>query len=269
MLPISFPIANVSVYAAQILMVCSWLVFSFLFWRGLRRFAVSEDRIFDLTFYATIIGFASARLGFIIASWQLFVGKSPLLMVALWISPGLSWLGLVLGSLATFIFLSRHYKVRLGLVLDVLASILPLPIILGETASLLNGVEVGKQTVLPWAIRFVGFEGGRHPVQLYEMISIVVISVLMMRIVDRGVRKKWAYGIVGIWFFIIYSIIMFALEFVKDSHVYWGGLTANQWVLIAIFAECIGVMYVRGGGREEARRIGNIIYAKLSKRYAK
>jgi len=256
-------------YAANIVFVFAWIVCSFMFWRGLRRFAVIEDRIFDLTFYATVIGFVVSRAGYVATHWTLFAGKSMLLVAALWISPGLSWLGLLLGGLITLIYLSRRYKVRLGLVLDTVAFSLPLPIILGEAASLLNGVEIGKITTLPWAIRFVGFTGMRHPVQLYEMVFLVLISTGMLRITQLAARHKWAYGIIGVWFFFFYSFFMFVLEFLKDSPVYWGRLTANQWMLIGIFAECVGVIYVRGGGREAIRRVRNNIYESISKRHAR
>lgn len=266
MMPLTFPIAHVSIFAANILFVLSWATFSFLFWRGLRRWAVDEDRIFDLTFYATLVSFVVARAGFIVTHWSVFVGRSPLLMLALWIAPGLSWLGTLLGGLGTLVMLSRQYKVRLGLVLDTLSTALPLPIIIGEIASLLNGLEIGVPSSVPWAIRFVGYDGVRHPVQLYEMIALVGISALIVKISAMAVRKKWAYGMVGISFFMIYSFLMFMLEFLKDSRVYWGQLRVNQWILIAVFAECIGVVYVRGGGREAIRPLIHAVHSFIEKK---
>lgn len=280
MLPLVFPIAHVSVYVANIFIVFAWGAYSFLFWRGLRRWAIEEDRVFDLTFYSTLVAIVTARLGYVASHWELFAGKSMLLTAALWIAPGLSWLCGLIGGLATLILLSRQYKVRLGLVLDTLAVALPLPIIVGEIASLLDGLEIGARTAVPWSIRFVGAVGNRHPVQLYEMVALVIISFIIIRLSEVSVLKKWAYGMVGIWFFLLYSLLMFVLEFVKDSHVYWGRLTANQWILIGIFAECIGVIYVRGGGRESIRphvhavrafleEKGKHIYATVSKRHTR
>lgn len=266
MMPLTFPIAHVSIYAANVLFVLSWATFSFLFWRGMRRWAVEEDRIFDLTFYATLVSFVVARFGFIATHWSIFVGRSPLLMVALWIAPGLSWLGALLGGLGTLVVLSRQYKVRLGLVLDTLSTALPLPIIIGEIASLLNGLEIGVKSMLPWAIHFVGFDGARHPVQLYEMIALVGITLFVMKISVVASRHKWAYGMVGMSFFMTYSFLMFVLEFLKDSRVYWGQLRVNQWILIGVFAECVGVVYVRGGGREAIRPFIHAVHSFLEEK---
>jgi prolipoprotein diacylglyceryltransferase len=252
MLPVIIPIDSGGIYVLHIFVLLSWFVFSFLFWRGLRRWGIDEDRIFDLVFYATLVAILSSRAGFVIGHYEQFVGKSWLLMVALWVAPGLSWIAGIVGGVATMVGLSRQYKVRLGLVLDTLSVALPLPIILGLAGALLTGADRGKLATL------ISFGGSaplsfRHPVSLYEMLGLVVISIFLVRLSNIAVKRKWAYGIVGMWFFLLYSGLIFILEFFREAPVYWGQISATQWVVIAIFAECLGVMYVRGGGRERMR----------------
>lgn len=255
MIPTIIPIDHGGIIVLNTIIVVAWLIFSFLFWRGLRHFAVEEDRIFDLTFYSTLAAFITARIGFVFMHWELFAGKSWLLIAALWVSPGLSWLTGLVGGLAVLTVLSRQYKVRLGLVLDTLVTALPLPIILVLAGSLLTGSEVGIITTLPWGLRIGSDTAVRHPVQLYEMISLILISLIMMKLNSVSLKRKWPYGIVGVWFILLYAVSGFLLEFVKDARVYWKTLSANQWILIGIFAECVGVLYVRGGGRERLRPI--------------
>lgn len=265
----------------NMMIVIGWVTCSFLFWRGLRYFAVEEDRVFDLTFYATLTGFVFSRAGFVISHWDLFAGKSPLLIAALWVEPGLSWVSGLVGITAALVLLSRQYKVRLGLVIDTLGAALPYTIGIGELGAFLTSAETGKGTsVYSW------LSGGRvpwvpvrHPVSLYELITVIVIGFVISRMGRAAVTHKWPYGLVGVWFFVLYAVSGFALEFLKDSRVYWGNLTANQWMLIGIFAECIGVLYVRGGGREYMRpRIRHLvariqekglhIYESISRRHA-
>lgn len=223
------------------MIVLSWLIWSFLFWRALRKEAIAEDRIFDLTFYSTLVAFIAARLGFVISHNELFLGKSLLLLPALWVSPGLSWLSGLVGGVGTLTFLSRQYKVRLGIILDALVYGLPVAIIVG----------------------LIGF----LPTSIYEIMSIVVIGVLINRLSVRAESWKWPYGIVCVWFFFLYALAEFVLEFGDTGRVYWGNLTANQWVLIGIFAESVGVLYVRGGGRERFRPIAHTLYEFISKRH--
>ena len=61
---------------------------------------------------------------------------------------------------------------------------------------------------------------------------------------------------------------MFPLEFAKESRVYWT-LSANQWILIALFAEALGAFYVRGGGRETIRPFINRIFTRIGRIFKK
>ncbi len=269
MFPVLFTIGGMHVYSISIVLLLAWLIFSFVFWRGLRNEGVPEDRIFDLTFYATIAAFVFSRAGFVLFDWNTFA-ESYLKIVAMWVAPGLSLYGALLGGLMTLIYLSRQYKVRLGYVLDAVGYAFGASFFVGVLGAFLDGSYVGALSNLPWAVRYVGHVGTRHPVQLYEAIAIVIILILLVFLTRRGRKNKWPYGLLGLWFFSLFAVFMFILEFLKDSRVYWGVLRANQWILIAIFAETIGAFYVRGGGREWVRPMVNKllggIHGKFSKR---
>jgi len=60
---------------------------------------------------------------------------------------------------------------------------------------------------------------------------------------------------------------MFLFEFLVESDVYWGSLSANQWIYVGIVGQAIGAFYVRGGGKEKLTRALGGIYGKLSKRH--
>jgi hypothetical protein len=76
----------------------------------------------------------------------------------------------------------------------------------------------------------------------------------------------------------VFAASAFGVEFFVEHTVYWGNLSANQWVLVGIFGQSLGAFYVRGGGKERlqiwARALARIskkvvggIYAKFSKRH--
>lgn len=275
MLPILFSIGGVHIASFSVLVILAWVVWSFVFWKLLRSQAVEEERIFDLTFYATLTALVGSRAGFVLLHQELFVNDW-LAAAALWVQPGMSFYGGLVGGLVVIVFLSRTYRVRLGHVLDALAISLPAALLVGDIGSLLDGTEVGIASNLPWAVSYAGHVGRRQPVQVYEMIALVLILIILWGFGKRAEQKKWPYGLVGIWFFLLFSVAMFGLEFVKDSRVYFL-LRANQWVLLALFAETLGAFYVRGGGREWIRpnvargkqKIATFIqdtYAKFSKR---
>ncbi len=267
MYPILSTIGPVRIFSFSVFLILAWCVFSFLFWRSLRNQAVAEYGIFDLMFFGSLAALVSARVGFVVFHWNLFA-DSLLRTVALWITPGLSFYAGLVGGVATLIGMSRGAKIRLGFILDGLAVSLPWSIVVGKIGSLLDGSEIGRVTTnIPWAISYIGSVGLRHPVQIYEMIAVAAVGLLCIFFARRAVRQKWPYGLVGVLFFLFYAPASFLLEFLKESSVNWYGVSANGWVLIALFAEALGAFYVRGGGREKLRPFLSYLYAKFSKRH--
>jgi len=265
--PLLVTIGSFHLYSLSVCVVLGWLVFSFLFWRALRSQGVDEEHIFDLTFYSTLAAGVCARLVFVVLNMELF-RDSLLKIIALWVQPGMSLYGGMIGGLFVLVSLCRTYKVRVGYVLDAFGPAFGAAFIVGAIGAFLDGTYVGRITNLPWAVRFIGHVGGRHPVELYEIAAMIGILVFIAILTRRGTKEKWPYGLLGLWFFATMSVVMFLLEFVKDTRVYFNSLRANQWILVALFAETIGAFYVRGGGREAIRPLVNRLkkYAKFSKR---
>jgi len=269
MFPVFLTIGVFHFYSLSIFLVLAWLTFSFLYWRSLRNSGVAEERIFDLTFYSSLSAFVAARAGYVVTNLDLFQ-TNMLRAAAIWIAPGLSLYGAILGGLVVLVYLSRQYKVRLGLVLDAFGSAFGWAYVVGLIGAFFDGSYVGTPVAIPWAVRYVGHAAARHPVQIYELISMLIVLFIMAFLTRAAVIKKWSYGLLGLWFIALFAASEFILEFFKDTRVYWGILRANQWVLVALFAETMGAFYVRGGGREKLRpwvnRIGGI-YGKFSKRH--
>lgn len=275
MYPILFSVAGIHIASFSVFLILAWVVWSFVFWKMLRSQAVDEERIFDLTFYTTLAAVAGGRGGYVLTHPEQFSGDW-LATVALWVAPGFSLYGALVAGLLVLVYLARRHNVRLGHVLDGLAFAFPAALVVGEVGALLDGSTVGLPTRLPWAVALVGIVGKRHPTPVYELVFLLIILVVLFLLAKRAEKMKWAYGVLGIWFFFLFSTAMFALEFFKESTVYWR-LRANQWVLVAIFAETLGAFYVRGGGREALRPIiahardrisGGIgaLYGRISKR---
>ena len=276
MYPILFSIGRIHLFSFSVFLIVAWLVFSFVFWKLLRNQAIDEEHIFDLTFYSSLVAFVFSRAAFVVFHWSLFA-DSWLKVFALWVQPGLSLYGALVGGMLTMLYLSRRFNIRVAHVLDGLGFAFPAACVAGLIGTFLDGTTVGKLTSVAWSVRYVGHVGRRHPVQVYELVALICIIIFVSIMQKKAAKKSWPYGAAGLWFFLVYSVVQFVLEFVKESGVYFLGLSANQWVLIALFAETLGAFYVRGGGREVIRPmirrassrvvhgIGGI-YAKLSRK---
>ncbi len=265
MYPILLSVSGFHVSSFSIFFILAWCVFSFIFWKSLRDEGVEEEHIFDLTFYGTLAALVGARLGFVAFHFDQF-GGTLLKIVALWVSPGLSLLGGVFAAIAAMILLGKRTKVRMGSILDAFGLALPGALILGTVGSLLDGSEVGKISSFSWSIRYVGLPEPRHPYQIYQIAALVVILVVIGYLTSQARSKKWALGIVGVGFFLLWSTQLFALEFFKDSRIYWYSLSANQWAALLLFSATAGSWYVYAGGKFVIRRAWTILYAKFPKR---
>lgn len=264
MYPLVLSIGNFHLYTISILLVFSWLVFSFVFWKQLRGYGIDEEKIFDITFWSTVVGAIASRGVYVGLHWSEF-SDAWLKIPAIWVAPGFSLYGAFIGSIVAFILLSKAERIRLGYILDAIAHAFPIAIAIGLLGVLLDGSVAGTQTTVPWAIRYIGLMGLRHPVQVYEIITLGIVIWIVSLFQKRSVKEKWPFGAVGVWFMLLYTVPMFILEFFKDTHVYWISLRANQWILLAVFAESMGAFYVRCGGREKVRPIINSIQTRIKK----
>ena len=260
--PILFDVGPMPIFSLSVFIVIAWLLFSFLFWKSIRSWAVPEEPVFDLMFYATFASLITARVAYILMYPEQFK-NSVLLMVTPWVAPGLSFYGALVGGVCVMVVIARIKKIRVGMVLDALALSLPATLAVGEIGSLLDGSTVGNTTTLPWGVLYAGHLDRRHPIQLYEFIALFVIMLVVLSIQKIAKEKKLPYGVVGTWFFVLFSIVMFFLDALRETGVYWFTLSVNRWVLLAIFAEATGALYVRGGGREALRPVGVKIKNRL------
>lgn len=215
---------------------------------------MEEERIFDCMFWATLAGLFCSRVGYVLLHQTQFAG-SWLKIVALWVVPGLSIYSGLAGGIIILLVLARRFKIRIGHVLDVLAFSIPGAIAIGGVGVAFSGSIVGLQTRLPWAMPVVGAVGLRHPVALYFAFVSLVLLVIIAGLETVAKKRDWPLGLLGIWYFFLFSVFFFVIEFLVSDSVYWGKIRANQWMLLAICCQAIGAFYVRGGIRESIRPI--------------
>ncbi|MCX8009468.1 MAG: prolipoprotein diacylglyceryl transferase [Patescibacteria group bacterium] len=246
MFPILLSIGPITIYTINVVYVFSWCVFSFVFWRYLRRHGVLEERIFDATFYGTLFGIIFARLGFVFLYPHLFT-SSILLIGAVWVQPGLWIYAGVIGMFLGFFIYTKRTSMSLSHVFDAGVIALIWMFIALSFGFFLHGEGIGRLTELPWGIRFPGIDGSRHPVQIYEGIVFFILSMMSLVIMKKSFKKKWEPGLLGTLILTILTPLLFVLEFFKESPLYLYGITINQWLFVAVFAESFGFVCSKGG----------------------
>ena len=83
---------------------------------------------------------------------------------------------------------------------------------------------------------------GRYPVQLYESLMSVGISLSLIYLYIKE-KFKVGSGLLFWWFILVYSLIRFFLEFFKEYMVFTFGLTMGQRISLVFFVVSVLVLY--------------------------
>ncbi|MFO8071645.1 MAG: prolipoprotein diacylglyceryl transferase [Polyangia bacterium] len=218
------------------------LYIGFLLWRWqMIRGGHSPDLADRFLIWGVIAVLVGSRLGHVFFYEPSKYLADPVSILKVW-EGGLASHGATIGLVAALVLFALVYKVRILEVLDRFS----MPSAVGAAAvrlgNFLNSEIVGRETDLPWAVRFVRYDGGavaRHPSQLYEFL--LGMGVLFsLWIADRAAgREKRPLGLLAGLFLTIYFTGRFFVEFVKEYQSLDGSesfLTMGQYLSIVPLA---------------------------------
>lgn len=201
---------------------------------------ITTVKLDDLVLWITLGIIGGGRLGYVLfykpsILAQIFTGESwaeRLELFRLW-DGGMAFHGGLIGvSLAIFWF-ARRNRVNLLSLGDIVAPAVPIGLFFGRIANFINGELWGRETTVPWAIRFCnqrivdtyGFcpagDVPRHPSQLYEagLEGLVLFLVLWLAIWKLKLLTKPGF-VTGLFLF-GYGLSRALMEVVRepDSHM--------------------------------------------------
>ncbi|HEA84039.1 MAG TPA: prolipoprotein diacylglyceryl transferase [Thermodesulfobacterium geofontis] len=178
--------------------------------RGKKNLYPFLENLLFYSFLGLIIG---ARLGFCFFYYPDYFLAHPEEIIAIW-KGGMSFHGGLIGAiLAGYIYIKVHRQSFLWWA-DLVVVTAPIGLFFGRIGNFINGEIYGIPSNLPWAMVFP--EGGpipRHPVQLYEGL----VTGLFLFLFLWSLRKKnWIPGTKLALFLILYGILRFLFEFLRD-----------------------------------------------------
>jgi phosphatidylglycerol:prolipoprotein diacylglycerol transferase len=181
-----------------------------------------RERIYDLGLWTLVGGLAGSKL------LMYFVEDSVNIFSLDFLRSGGVYYGGLLGGFFTVLLLVRLYNLPFWKIADAFAPGLALGQAFGRQGCFSAGCCWGKPTTLPWGVHFTeagheytgvpiyGPDGNDiflHPTQLYE--SFVMLAVFGLLFYLH--RHKRFDGQVLIAYGIIYSIVRFLIEFIRDD----------------------------------------------------
>ena len=219
----------------------------------------------DLVFWIVLGIILGGRFGYALfyqpqLFGQIFTGSSlgeRLEILQMW-TGGMSFHGGFLGvvlAVSVFAWRKKINPLNLG---DLIAPVVPIGLMFGRLANFINGELWGRETTVPWAIRFCnerilqtyGFcpasDVPRHPSQLYEagLEGLALLVILSLAIWSFGMLKR--PGFVTGLFLVGYGASRAALETVRepDAHLANLPLGLTMGMILSIPMIIVGLILI-------------------------
>ncbi len=184
---------------------------------------------------------------------------------------GMSFHGGLIGVSLAIVLFARRNRINLLSLGDLVAPVVPIGLAFGRLANFINGELWGRETTVPWAVRFCndriqqmyGFcpagDVPRHPSQLYEagLEGIVLFAVLWFAVHKAKLLTKPGY-VTGLFLF-GYGLVRASLENVRqpDAGLENLPLGLTMGMILSIPMMLIGVWLIwRAWSRPPVRPAG-------------
>lgn len=243
------PGLNIPIYAFG-LAIC--LAFMLAFW--LTRVLIARDRrdppfkpgatdeekklflewIYDLGFGAMVGAVVGARVFHVLFEnvWREFVAD-PMKFFKVW-EGGLVWYGGFIGSFLVCFWMVWRRRIHPWQLGDFIAPAITFGYAIGRLGCFMNGCCYGHE--VSWGIvipeRHEVPPIPRHPTQLYEAASALLIGAFLLWLLPRRKFRGqvwWAYVV-------LYAIARFTVEFWRDDpRGEYGPLMTSQWIALLLF----------------------------------
>jgi prolipoprotein diacylglyceryl transferase len=210
------------------------------------------DRLLLYLLVGTIVG---ARLGHCLFYDPAYYLSNPLEIIKVW-KGGLASHGGGIGVFLALYLYSRKHKDQPYLwVLDRVAVPTALAGSFIRLGNLFNSEILGVQTDVPWAFIFARVDRvPRHPAQLYESLSYLLIFLLLLWLYNRFREKTPPGLLIGVFLVSVFTARI-AIEFVKVRQAAFGeALPLSMGQLLSIPMILAGAWLVWRAWKTEATR---------------
>ena len=215
---------------------------------------LTEEQAGDLMVWATVIGIAGGRLGWILIYGTILCTvtpdyaaycaglpqgflTNPLRIIAVW-QGGMSFHGGLIGVVLALWLYCRRQKLDFLSVADLTCLYGPVTIFLVRIGNFVNGELWGRVTTVPWGMVFPGAGPfPRHPSQLYEAALEGILLFAILQIALRVFHAHRRPGTIAALFLLGYGTFRFICEFFREPDTQFiGPITMGMTLSIAVWA---------------------------------
>jgi phosphatidylglycerol---prolipoprotein diacylglyceryl transferase len=237
--PEIFSLGPISVRWYGLLFAASFLVGFQIMTKIFDKENKSQNDLNDLLWYMIIGTIVGARLGHCLFYNPEYYLSHPLEILKTW-KGGLASHGAAIGIVSA-IYLYSKKKIGQSFLWtsDRVVITVALAGFFIRTGNLMNSEIIGKVTDVPWAFKFVNAYVKdpmvpRHPAQLYEALSYLVIFVILFLIYQKSYKKIKEGFLFGLFLVLVFSA-RFIIEFFKENQsAFEQGMTLNLGQTLSI-----------------------------------
>ncbi len=228
--PVFIRLGSLEIRYYGILFALAFFVGYWLLIRLAKERNIAREVVEDLLVWMIPLVVVGARLFEVLVYEPAYYFANPLKIIAVW-EGGLASHGGIIGAVLALWIVARRHKMHFYVMADLAA----IPFVLGAAfirlGNFFNGELVGRVTSVPWAVQFPGYEGLRHPSQLYEMAKNVFIFGILWNLRRKVMPQGFLFWL-GLFLF---SFLRFFVEFFKEFPVYYG-LNIGQYLSLVAMA---------------------------------
>lgn len=229
MRPILFEVFGVPVYSYGFALALAFAVSTAAAALASRRHGIYPVHVIDLGMITCVSSIVGARLVFVLLnlSWYLEHPGSIFVLT----DGGLSFHGGLAAGIVSGILYCRFRGIDRWLMADLAAPYIALGYSIVRIGCFLRGCCYGVATDVPWALPASELDDiPRHPTQLYSSaLSLLLFIYLYSRRNHSGFK-----GMLMFQYVFLYSLVRFAVEFVREGERLALGLTLAQWVSLGV-----------------------------------
>ncbi|HKR23131.1 MAG TPA: prolipoprotein diacylglyceryl transferase [Pyrinomonadaceae bacterium] len=212
----SFPINTYGVFLA-----IAFLCAIFVTVKLAERDGLPRERIYDLCLWMLLASLVGSKILMLFTEPEYRENPTQLLSLDFLRSGGVFYGGL-LGAVIAGYLLMKRYKLPWWKTADACAPGIAIGNFFGRQGCFAAGCCWGKPTSLPWGVKFteagheitgVPIDAHLHPTQLYESFAMLLVFGFLLWLHKR----KRFNGQVILVYALLYSVIRFSIEFVRDD----------------------------------------------------
>ncbi len=280
MIPVLLHLGPITIYSYGLMMALGFLAADFVIASECRRRGIATEFSSAVVVWAAIAGLAGARLLDIFNNLPVYLADPKTIVFS---GAGFVWYGGLIGGIAAAYLVSRYFKVRFAITVDMCAPALAIGQAIGRIGCQLSGDgDWGAISKLPWAMAYphaiVGWIGRNvaaigphntliypfppdapvpagvrvHPAPVYETILYLIVFAILwsMR------RRNRVDGRLFYLYLMLAGLSRFAVEFVRINPRVMLGLSEAQLIAIAMMVIGAAAWFASGASAPKAAPVG-------------